>query len=50
MILVIAELAIPLLAVLAIDKIFKSKKFLEDKIPVLFGKRKCRAKIFFLVH
>jgi hypothetical protein len=38
MILVIAELAIPLLAVLAMDKIFKSKQFLEDKIPVL-GKR-----------
>jgi len=48
MILVIAELAIPLLAVLAIDKIFKSKKFLEEKVPVLFGKKEMSGKnIFF---
>lgn len=48
MILVIAELTIPLLAVLAIDKIFKSKKFLEDKIKVLFGKKEMSGRnIFF---
>jgi len=48
MILVIAELAIPLLAVLAIDKIFKSKNFLEEKIPVLFGKKEMSGRnIFF---
>jgi hypothetical protein len=48
MILVIAELALPLLAVLAMDKIFKSKKFLEDKIPVLFGKKQMSGKNMFL--
>jgi len=48
MILVIAELAIPLLAVLAMDKIFKSTKFLEEKIPVLFGKKEMSGRnIFF---
>lgn len=47
MILVIAELAVPLLAVLAIDKIFKSKKFLEDKIPV-FGKQEMSGRNIFL--
>ena len=48
MILVMAELAIPLLAVLAMDKIFKNKKFWEDKIPVLFGKKEVSGKnIFF---
>lgn len=47
MILVIAELAIPLLAVLAIDKIFKSKKFLEDKIPVI-GKKEMSGRNIFL--
>jgi Bacterial membrane protein YfhO len=48
MILVIAELAIPLLAVLALDKIFKDKKFLEEKIPVLFGKKEMSGRnIFF---
>jgi hypothetical protein len=48
MILVIAELVIPLLAILALDKIFKSKKFLEDNIPVLFGKKEMSGKnIFF---
>lgn len=39
MILVIAELTIPLLAVLAMDKILNSKKFLEEKIPILFAKK-----------
>ena len=48
MILVIAELAIPLLAVLAMDKIFKSKKLLEEKIPVLFGKKEMSGKNIFL--
>ncbi len=38
MILVMAELAIPLLAVLAIDNILKNKKFLEEKIPGGFQK------------
>lgn len=47
MILVIAELALPLLAVLAMDRIFKSKKFLEEKIPV-FGKKEMSGRnIFF---
>ncbi|HTB30520.1 MAG TPA: hypothetical protein VK808_00745 [Bacteroidia bacterium] len=47
MILVMAELALPLLAALAIDKIFKSKKFLEDKIPV-FGKKELLGRNIFL--
>jgi len=47
MVLVIAELAIPLLAVLAIDKIFKSKKFLEEKIPVLGKKEMSGRNVFF---
>ena len=48
MILVIAELAIPILAALAIDRIFKSKKFLEEKIPVVFGKKQMSGRnIFF---
>jgi len=47
MILVIAELVLPLLAVLAMDKIFKSKKFLDDKIPVLFGKKEVSGKNIF---
>lgn len=48
MILVMAELAIPLLAVLAMDKILKDKKFLEEKMPVLFGKRQMSGRnIFF---
>ncbi len=47
MILVIAELAIPILAVLAMDRIFKSKKFLEEKISV-FGKMEVSGRnIFF---
>lgn len=45
MILVIAELTLPLIAILAIDKIFKNKKFLEDKMPV-FGKEVSGKNIF----
>ncbi len=47
MILVIAELVIPLLAVLAMDRLLNSKKFLEEKISLPFLKNGIEGKKVF---
>jgi len=48
MILVIAELTLPIMAALAIDKIIKDKEFLKESIPVKFLKNMNGQKIFFI--
>ncbi|MGP8217786.1 MAG: YfhO family protein [Bacteroidia bacterium] len=48
MILVIAELTLPILAALAIDKIVKDKDFMKESIPVKFLKNMTGQKIFFI--
>jgi len=48
MVLVIAELTLPIMAALAIDKIMKDKDFLKESIPVKFLKNMNGQKIFFI--
>lgn len=48
MILVIAELTLPIMAALAIDKLMKDKDFMKESIPVKFLKNMNGQKIFFI--
>ena len=47
MILVVAEFTIPLLAILAINKILKNPDFFKHKIKIAFIKKEIRLGIFF---
>ncbi len=48
MILVIAELTIPIMAALAIDRLLKDKDFFKESIPVKFFKNMTGQRIFFI--
>jgi hypothetical protein len=48
MILVIAEMTIPIMAALAIDKLLKDKDFMKESIPVKFMKNMNGQKVFFI--